>query len=41
MPNPPATDQVIDINDLQFVYGRFGSPCATPWPAQPPVNPTG
>ena len=32
-------DGDIDINDLQFVYGRFGSTCANPWPAQPPVNP--
>jgi hypothetical protein len=32
-------DQDIDVNDLQFVYGRFGSTCASPWPAQGPVNP--
>jgi hypothetical protein len=32
-------DQDIDVNDLQFVYGRFGSTCTSPWPAQNPVNP--
>jgi hypothetical protein len=32
-------DGVLDINDLQFVYGRFGSTCSNPWPAQLPVNP--
>jgi hypothetical protein len=32
-------DGDIDINDLQFVYGRFTSTCADPWPAQLPVNP--
>jgi hypothetical protein len=32
-------DGDIDINDLQFVYGRFGSTCAAPHPPQPPVNP--
>ncbi len=34
-----AGDGDIDINDLQFVYGRFGSTCISPWPAQLPVNP--
>ena len=28
-------DGEIDINDIQFVYGRFGSTCAVPIPAQP------
>jgi hypothetical protein len=32
-------DGDIDINDLQFVYGRFGSTCAAPHPSQAPVNP--
>ncbi len=32
-------DGRIDINDLQFVYGRLGSTCPHPWPPQPPVNP--
>lgn len=32
-------DQDIDVNDLQFVYGRFGSTCTSQWPAQNPVNP--
>jgi len=32
-------DGDIDINDLQFVYGRFGSSCASPHPPQLPVNP--
>ncbi len=31
-------DGRMDINDLQFVYGRFGSTCTAQWPAQPPVN---
>jgi len=31
----------ISVNDLQFVYGRFGSTCALPHPAQPPVNAKG
>lgn len=31
-------DGDIDIKDLQFVYGRFGSDCAEPHPPQPPVN---
>jgi hypothetical protein len=34
-------DGQIDINDLQFVYGRFPSTCASPWPPQPPANPKG
>ena len=29
-------DGEIDVNDLQFVYGRFGSTCASPIPAQGP-----
>jgi hypothetical protein len=32
-------DGRIDIADIQFVFGRFGSNCVTPWPAQLPVNP--
>ena len=32
-------DGLIDIKDLQFVFGRLPSSCANPWPAQPPVNP--
>jgi hypothetical protein len=38
-PSGTQADQDIDINDLQFVYGRFGSMSASPWPDQPPVNP--
>jgi hypothetical protein len=38
-PSGTQADQDIDINDLQFVYGRFGSTCPNPWPAQGPVNP--
>jgi hypothetical protein len=38
-PSGTQADQDIDVNDLQFVYGRFGSTCASPWPAQAPVNP--
>ena len=29
-------DGEIDINDVQFVYGRFGSECSAPIPAQAP-----
>jgi hypothetical protein len=29
----------ISVNDLQFVYGRFGSACEAPHPPQAPVNP--
>jgi hypothetical protein len=32
-------DGQIDIADLQFVYGRVGSTCDNPWPAQLPRNP--
>jgi len=32
-------DGRIDIKDVQFVFGRFGSTCTNPWPAQLPVNP--
>lgn len=35
----PQSDNDIDIKDLQFVFGRFGSTCKAPWPAQLPVNP--
>ena len=38
-PSGTQADQDIDINDLQFVYGRFGSTCAAPHPPQDPVNP--
>jgi hypothetical protein len=38
-PSGTQADQDIDVSDLQFVYGRFGSTCASPWPAQGPVNP--
>jgi len=31
-------DGDIDIKDIQFVFGRFASTCANPWPAQVPVN---
>jgi hypothetical protein len=31
-------DGDIDIKDIQFVFGRFGSTCALPHPPQPPVN---
>jgi hypothetical protein len=40
-PSGTQADQDIDVSDLQFVYGRFGSTCASPWPAQGPVNPKG
>ena len=38
-PSKPQQDDDIDINDLQLVYGRFGSTCANPHPEQAPVNP--
>jgi hypothetical protein len=38
-PSGPQADNDIDIKDLQFVFGRFGSTCESPWPAQKPVNP--
>ena len=37
--SPPGGDGEIDINDLQFIYGRFGSTCEIPHPSQPPSNP--
>ncbi len=38
-PSSQQSDLDIDINDLQFVFGRFGSTCETPHPTQDPVNP--
>jgi hypothetical protein len=38
-PSGSQADNDIDVNDLQFVFGRFGSTCATPWPTQAPQNP--
>ncbi len=38
-PSGAQADDDIDINDLQFIFGRFGSTCANPHPPQPPVNP--
>ena len=38
-PSSQQSDSDIDINDLQFVFGRFGSTCEVPHPAQDPVNP--
>jgi hypothetical protein len=38
-PSAPQKDNDIDVNDLQFVYGRFLSTCEDPWPLQPPMNP--
>jgi hypothetical protein len=32
-------DGDVDIKDLQFAFGRFGSNCKDQWPPQPPVNP--
>jgi hypothetical protein len=37
-PSGTVKDQDIDVNDLQFVYGRFGSTCAAPHPPQVPIN---
>ena len=36
---PGTHDLDIDIKDLQKVFGRDGSTCQTPVPAQPPVDP--
>jgi hypothetical protein len=36
---PKATDGDIDAKDLQLVYGRAGSTCFEPHPAQDPVDP--
>ena len=38
-PSGTQADNDIDINDLQFVFGRFGSTCKAPHPDQDPVNP--
>ncbi len=39
-PSKPKSDDDIDINDLQFVYGRFNSVCnGFQQPPQPPINP--
>ena len=38
-PSNQQGDNDIDINDLQFVFGRFGSTCKDPHPDQDPVNP--
>jgi hypothetical protein len=38
-PSSQQQDNDIDINDLQFVFGRFGSTCNDPHPVQDPVNP--
>jgi hypothetical protein len=37
-PSGPQADDDIDIKDLQFVFGRFGSTCKVPWPDQEAVN---
>ncbi|MBI4570640.1 MAG: hypothetical protein HY723_01720, partial [Chloroflexi bacterium] len=36
-PSGAQADNDIDIKDLQFVYGRFGSDCEDPHPPQPPA----
>ncbi|MCI0856612.1 MAG: hypothetical protein J4N98_07965, partial [Chloroflexi bacterium] len=38
-PSSQQADNDIDVNDLQFVFGRFGSTCKDPHPPQDPVNP--
>jgi hypothetical protein len=37
-PSSQQADSDIDINDLQFVFARFGSTCGDPHPVQDPVN---
>ncbi|MCI0890174.1 MAG: hypothetical protein J4O04_05150 [Chloroflexi bacterium] len=39
-PSSQQQDNDIDINDFQFVFGRFGSTCKDPHPWQGPVNST-
>jgi pimeloyl-ACP methyl ester carboxylesterase len=36
---PKQGDGDIDAKDLQVVFGRHGSTCADPHPAQPPIDP--
>ncbi len=36
---PQFHDLDIDIKDIQKVFGRIGSTCQTPIPAQPPLDP--
>lgn len=38
-PSGSQSDTDIDVNDLQFVFGRFGSTCTAQWPTQNPLNP--
>ncbi|MCH8066709.1 MAG: hypothetical protein IIC90_12940, partial [Chloroflexi bacterium] len=38
-PAGTQADDDIDVNDLQFVFGRFGSTCDDPHPSQDPVSP--
>ena len=38
-PSGPQADDDIDINDLQFIYGRFGSTCINAHPPQDAINP--
>jgi hypothetical protein len=38
-PSGAQADDDIDVKDLQFVFGRFGSECADPHPPQEPENP--
>jgi hypothetical protein len=40
-PAGEQADSDIDLADLQFVFGRFGSTCDRPHPPQPPLNATG
>jgi len=40
-PSGAQSDEDIDVNDVQFIYGRFGSVCSDPHPPQPPMNPLG
>jgi hypothetical protein len=40
-PSGAQADDDIDIKDLQFVFGRYGSTCEEPHPPQDPVNPKG
>jgi len=40
-PHQTGADGDIDIKDIQFVFGRFGSKCSAPIPPQTPQTPVG
>jgi hypothetical protein len=38
-PHTTGADGDIDVKDVQFVFGRFGSKCSAPIPPQTPQSP--